>query len=188
MLGALCAEGAAPFNHLVQNTHQAGDIGLNGLLVIILCLSGIPFQHFQDLGGGLMNLLMQRLQLGAQGEHGFVFGLGVAVNPLTEGAGSWVDAAGEAASCIEGVAEISGPFVVSGFRALGPFQKGKGLCSCPLNTLDTQNIASGYKAEQQDRCQSRRGTNEHTSFDTFSHQHSYVSSLYNDAAQGMRSL
>ena len=163
-------------HHLVQMAHQGADVGQNGLLIIVLGLGGTGFQQVQHVGGGLVNLLVEGLHLAAESQDSGIVRLRVAVEPLAQGAGGGVNAAGELASGIEGVAEVAGPAVVGGFRRLGPLEQGRRLGVGILNALDAQDVGCGHKAEQQHGGQGRHRADPHGSFDAF--LHSYVSSHF----------
>ena len=158
-------------HHLVQLAHQGGDVGEDGLLIVVLRLGGIGLQLVQHLDGGLVDLLMQGLQLTAQGQNGGVVGLRVAIEPLAQGASGGVRAAGELRSGIEGVAEVAGPAVVGGLRRLGPLKEGGGLRVAALNGLDAQDVGRGHKTEQQDGDKGRDRADPYGSLDAFSHTH-----------------
>ena len=139
--------GGFHFHALVQLAHQGGDIGQDGFLIIVLSLGGAGFQQSQNMGGGLVDFLMQGLQLVAQGQDGGVGDFFVSVDPLAQGAGGGIGAAGELGPGIEGVAQAAGPAVVGGLRPLGPLEQFGGLGVFVLDALNPQNVGGGHKAE-----------------------------------------
>ena len=84
-----------------------------------------------------MELLVEGFNLGAQGADGSVAHRVLAVEPLAQGTGSGVHAAGEFRAGVEGVAEVGGPLVVGHLGLHGPIQQIGGLLGGILRILNT---------------------------------------------------
>ena len=168
---AVVVGGGFHFHDLVQLAHQGGDVGQDGFLVVVLGLGGAGFQQAQHMGGGLVNFLMQGLQLAAQGRNGGVADFLAPVNPLAQGAGGGIGASGELGPGVKGVAEVAGPFIMGGLRSLGPLEQLGGLGVGVLDALNAQNVGCGHKAEQQDGGHGGDGTGPHGFLNAFLHVH-----------------
>ena len=163
--------GGFHFHDLVQLAHQGGDIGQDGFLIVVLGLGGAGFQQSQHVGGGLVDFLVQGFQLVAQSQDGGIGDFLVPVDPLTQGAGGGVGAAGELGPGVEGIAEAAGPAVVGGFRPLGPLKQFGGLGIGGLDALNPQDVGGGHKAEQQDGGQGCDCTGPNGFLDALFHVH-----------------
>ena len=116
-----------------------------------------------------MEGLVQRLNLAAQGLNGGILELLLAVEPLAQGAGGGVHAAGELCAGVEGVAEVAGPFIVGDFRPLGAVQEGAGLDAGVLGAVDADDVHGGHAAEEQHSDDGGGHTDPDGSFDASTH-------------------
>ena len=135
------AHSGALFHHLVQQAHQSGQIDANSILEIGLGLCQIGAAQTEDIGGGLMELLVERLQLPAELVDLLVIcgKLGV-IEPLAQDALGVVGAAGKLGVGVEGVAEVCGPLVVGGLRVLALIQQLVGPGGGRLRVLDRKSV------------------------------------------------
>ena len=168
-LGILVIEGGPLLDHLIQLAHQGGQVGLNGLLIVVLGAGRTDSHHVLHLSHRLMQLLVHGLDLVTQGQDCLVVRASLAVDPLTQNALGIVRAR-ELSVCVQGFAQIAGPLVVGDLRALGPAQYADGLCASLLHLLNPNQIESGYPAEQQNGQQSSGNPVKYHFLNTFTHQ------------------
>ena len=145
--GALVLQGAPPVHYLVQQAHQCGEIAQDGLLIIALRLGGIGGHQVQNILGGLMQLLVQGLQLTAQLVDGGVVHAGLSVEPLAQHAGGGVLAAGELGTGVQGVAQIAGPLVMGHLGGQRPVQHGAGLNAALLGSVYPNDVDRNHDTE-----------------------------------------
>ena len=165
-------------HHLVQQAHQGGQFGENGLLVELLGAGpAAALDQPQGLGRGLMELLVQGLDLAAQGLDRLVLHPRLVVQPLAQSAGRGVLAAGELRAGIEGVAEVGGPPVVGRLGGLNLIEHGGRLGGGLFGILDTHDIDRHCDTEQKHGSQCQRYPDSHHLIDAFAHGHPPLSFL-----------
>ena len=111
---------------------------------------------------------MQGLDLLAQGQDLLVICAGVAVNPLAQNT-LGVVGAGEFSVGVQGFAQVAGPSVVGGLRALGPVEHSDSAGASLLHPLYPQQIKGRHSAEQQNGQQCRGNSDKYSPFDTLAH-------------------
>ena len=161
-------------HHLVQLAHQGRQVALDGILIIAAGFRGIGFLQIQYVYGGFVELLVKGLQLGAQGQDGGIGGVGLAVDPLAQHAGVRLGAAGELGIGVQRVAEVAGPFVMSGFRLVAAVQQRVGLLIGFLGPVHADDVDGDHPAEQEHGNQGGRYPDPNASLDTLAHNHFLV--------------
>ena len=91
-------------HNLLQKSYQNAQITRDGLLVIRLRLRRIRIVKLQHIGRRLMQLLVQRLKLGAQVKNRLIFRSRLTVKPLSQHTSCWIRTAGKFHAGIQGIA------------------------------------------------------------------------------------
>ena len=169
LLGAVGVQGGPPLDHLVQLSHQSGQIGLDGVLIIGLGPGRAGGHHLLHLAHGLVELLVDGLDLIPKGQNLLVVRPGFPIDPLAQDALGIVRPR-EAPPGVQGVAQVAGPLVMGGFGGLGPVQQGDCTGIPRLHPVDPDQIEGGYSAEQQNGQKRCGDPIKYHGFNTFSHR------------------
>ena len=165
----LIAQRPAPLHNLVQQAHQIGEVDLDRLLIVLLRPAVAVFIHPQHHVGRSVELLVQRLDLGAQGLNLTVRQAHLRVKPLTQHTARMVLAAGKLRAGVQRVAQVGRPLVMGRLRLLNLLQHIGSPDAVVLGPLNAQNIHCGHSAEQENRHNGARNADSDRSFDAFTH-------------------
>ena len=155
--------------YLIQLAHQGGQVALDNVLIVKLRLLGAVLLHVQYVSGGLVQFLVQGLHFAAQAEDLLILRACFAVDPLAQHAGVGGGAACELRPGIQGVAEVSGPFVMGRLRLVAAVQQVVGLGVGFLGPVGADDVNCDCHAEHQHGNQRAGHPNPYASLDALTH-------------------